>query len=462
MGPDYQPPCVSLPAQFVEVSEAQLYYTEDSDLVEWWSRFHDPKLDQLLEEALDSNFDYKIALERIAQARAQFWTEWAMLLPEFDSSATATRFKTSESFVSSSTPLSPYQDFFQLGLAAVWELDLWGKFRRSADSARDLLEATEDDARGVKLVVLSEIASTYVKICAFHEQVINSDQVVASDQDLMRLMTAKFNAGLADQQQVLSAESTLAADLAANVVYKNGLIQSIYSLAVLVDKTPAELLGEFQEIAPTPEAMGQLPLTIPADLLRRRPDVRSAERQLASATEEIGVAVADLFPTVSLAGSSSSFAANPLQGSNVGLSSPKLGKLFDSKSLIWGAGGFVTFPVLDFGKRSSHVDVQVAFKNQIYWSYQQVVVKALQESEQAMAAYRHEAARMKELMKKTDNLKSTFELAHHLFKAGLADFSGVIQARQAWQESVQELILSRQALAQDLIAIYKAIGGEWL
>ena len=143
----------------------------------------------------------------------------------------------------------------------------------------------------------------------------------------------------------------------------------------------------FQVERPLPVANGKVPISIPSMLLRRRPDIRSAERQLASATEQIGVAVADLFPSISLTGSSSSYAANPLQGANVGYASDTFSKLFRPASLIWGIGALTTLPVLDFGKRNAAVEVQVALRNQAYYSYQKVVIEALQETEQTLAAY---------------------------------------------------------------------------
>jgi multidrug efflux system outer membrane protein len=472
VGPDYRYPYMPLPETFVEAEDGDFEVPEDDDLLYWWRRFNDPKLDQLLEEALYTNFDYLIALEKIAQARAVFWTQWTQLLPEFDSSATATRFRTSQSFVTSSTAsstnalaastVSPYQDFFQIGLAAIWELDVWGKFRRQAASAKDLWEASEDDARGVKLMVLSEIASTYISIAAFHEQLKIAEDVIASDEDLLHLAKQKFAGGLAEWQLVLAAESTLASDIAAAEVYSNGLKQSIYSLAVLLDKMPAELLAEFEEIAPIPNALGQLPYSFPGDLLRRRPDIRSAERQLASATEQIGVAVADLYPTLSLAGSSSSFAANPLQGANVGFSSPKLNELFDWKSRIWGIGGFVTFPVFDWGKRAAQVDVQAAIKMELYWNYQKTVIQALQETEKAIASYKYDARRLEELQQSAESLRTEWKLKEDLYKSGLVEYSTVLQAKEIWETAVQNFTLSQQSLAQDLISIYKALGGDWL
>ena len=470
VGPNYVSPKVDLPVTFHEDRPEETFTIDDAELVEWWTTFHDPVLNELLEEVTRNNFDFRIALERIYQARSTYWIQFTSLLPEFDADSLDTRFRTSESFASeavssipssSTVAVSPVQSFFQLALDAVWEIDFWGKFRRSADAAYDLWQASYEDMWGVKILVISETASTYTTICALQQKTLVAKQTVTLNEDLLALIKVRFESGLASAIDVETATATLEASIAELNIFEVSLKQAIYSLSVLLGELPETVMARFQTDRPIPQAEGKIPSSLPSELLRRRPDIKSAERQLASATEEIGVAVADLFPSISLAGSSSSFAANPLQGSNIGFASDHIEKLFKSASLIWGYGALITWPVFDFGKRSAAVNVQIALRNQAYYAYQKTVITALQETESALATYFIDEQRMKKLSATTEANEKILLLTQDLFQSGLADYTQVIQAKEIWLASAQNLIDSKQALATDLITLYKALGGDW-
>lgn len=462
VGPNYHPPLTPMPPVYIEDRPDQTTPVDDEDLVQWWTLLDDPFLNLLLEETICTNFDYRIALEQVYQARAQYWMQFTQLLPELEFDAQASRSRTSQSFASAiPTPLSPYQNFYQIGFDAIWEIDVFGRLRRSAEAAYDTWEAYDESARNVKITVLSEVARIYITICSYQAKKDISTQIVLLDEELLELSNERLQAGLASELQVESARATLAADIAALKVIEIALKQNIYSLAVLLGKPPADVVGDFEIERPIPFSRERVPAGIPGDLLRRRPDIRSAERQLAAATEQIGVAVAELFPTFSLIGSSRSFAANPLQGANIGYSSDRFSKLFNASSKIWGIGTLVTWPVFDFGQRVANVSLQRFLRNQAYLTYQKTVITALQEVEQALAAYFKEEERELSLTNAAEANKRSFELTADLFQSGLADYSQVLQAKEIWLLSESTLMDSRQALITDLIAIYKAIGGDW-
>ncbi|MFI5344537.1 MAG: efflux transporter outer membrane subunit [Chlamydiales bacterium] len=485
VGPNYHPPVTPMPEEFTENLEDQTFSIADEDLFQWWAIFNDPFLNDLLEDTLWGNFDYRIALEQIVQARAQYWIQFTQILPELEFDFQASRFRTSQSFatatpaVAAAAPaaaatttkpaavpttaatISPIRNFFQTGFDAIWEIDLFGKLRRSADAAYDTWEATAEEAQAIKIVALSEVADTYATICAFQTKVGIASQIVDLDRELLELSESRFEAGLTNEQEVQGAIAALETDSANLFSLQAALKVNIYSLATLLGREPESLIGEFQENRPIPYAAERVPAGLPSDLLRRRPDIRSAERNLAAATEQIGVAVADLFPQLSLTGSSSSFAANPLQGANIGFSSDTASKLFDSASRIWGIGGLVTFPVFDFGKRLSAVDVQISLEKQAYLAYQKTVIAALQEVEQALTSYFSDEKRVQDLSKEALAYQRILNLVADEFEAGLADFSQVIQAKEAWLASINILTDSQQALTTDLIAVYKAMGGDW-
>jgi NodT family efflux transporter outer membrane factor (OMF) lipoprotein len=305
------------------------------------------------------------------------------------------------------------------------------------------------------------VAATYVAIRDDQAKIELVQQVIEVDEDLYELARSRFEAGLSTEQDVAAILGTLEVDRASLYALTISLKLNIYSLGVLLGKMPEAVLCNFLCPAPIPDSGGLVPAGIPADLLRRRPDILAAERNLAAASEQIGVAVSELYPTVSLIGSSSSFAANPLQGANIGWSSDKLNKLFDPKSRIWGIGALVTFPVFDWGKRCAGVDAQASIFRQTYLTYQKTVTTALQEVEQGLASYFNEEKRQQALDKASRAFYREFTLATDLYEAGLGDYTQVLRAKDAWISALEAQADSQAALATDIIAIYKAIGGDW-
>ncbi len=462
VGPDYSVPDTCMPGVFVE--ERKEGRVVDEDLVHWWEcTFGDEYLNGLMEETLSCNFDLRIAIEKVCQARENYWVQYTSLLPEFDGDFQATRYRTSQSFASNvlSRQISPVQSFFQVGLDAIWEIDLFGKNQRAAASAYYAWEATVEEARGVKITVLSEVANKYVMICYFQKKVELARKLIEFDEGLWAMSRERFKAGLVGEEAVMGALSTLEADRGALMVYESGLKANIYGLAVLVGRYPETLLCDFGVVREIPRANGKIPRTLPSELLRRRPDIASAERTLAAQTEQIGVAVAALFPTISLVGSSSSFAANPLQGANFGYSSDALKKLITAPSRIWGIGALVTFPVFDFGKRCANIEIQKLLTNQAYLTYEKTVIVALQEVEIALSTYFNEEQRQWHLVKKFGADERNLNLVMDQFQAGLVDYTQVLDAKEKWLVSANLLADSEQALGTDLIGIYKALGGDW-
>lgn len=479
VGPNYTPPVIPLPTNFIEDQVANTPTASDENFCHWWEEaFNDPFLNQLLEETLLYNYDLRIAMERIYQARANYWVQFTSILPEFDGDFQATRFRTSQSFAnvnreistsSSSllppipTPptLSPIRNFFQTGIDAIWQIDLFGKLQRIAQSAYDTWEATIEDERGVKITVLSEVANLYVLICYYQAKVDLGKQILEFDQEILKLSEERFQAGLTNEKEVLSFLSTLEGDRAALELLEISLKKNIYSLAVLLGRLPATITNDFMTQRHIPIASGKIPETLPSDLLRRRPDITSAERSLAAQVEQIGVAVADLFPSVSLVGSSSSFAANPLQGANIGFSSDKFHNLFKSASRVWGIGALITWPIFDFGKRCAAIDIQRLLSNQSYLAYEKTVVTALQEVETALTTYFHEEQRLSHLTKQVDTDQRNLGLITDEFQAGLVDYIEVLQIKEKWLLSENAMLDSQQALGSAFIAIYNALGGDW-
>jgi outer membrane protein, multidrug efflux system len=464
VGPNYHPPNPPMPAAFTEAPSDGICMDPDKDLATWWRAFKDPFLEELLHESVCKNFDLRIAVEQIAVAKANYWTQFTAILPEFDYSILATRSRTSQTLGSSSAAAAlgpPIQNFYEVELDAIWELDFFGGLRRAARSAYNTLQATLYDAQAVRIMVLAEVAMTYVNICAFQQSVAISELKVALDEQLVTLAFELLKAGLGDEQDLLAFQATLEADRAALNVFQVNLGQAVYSLAPLVGRPPETFPEQFACARPIPNASGLVPPGLPSQLLCRRPDVRSAERRLAASTEQIGVAVADLYPSFSLTGNAISFSANPLQGANIGFASSSLSKLFQAASSIWGIGILATGFLFDFGKRSAAIDMDVALRNQDFLTYEKTVITALQEVESDLVAYFKEGERLGALTRDAIAYQRIVDLTLSLYRAGLTPYTQVLEAEENWYTAALNQIGSQQALAIDLIALYKALGGGW-
>jgi NodT family efflux transporter outer membrane factor (OMF) lipoprotein len=469
VGPDYQKPDISMPLQFAE-SPAELMSSENT-LFQWWKQFEDPFLNQLIEEAYQANFDFRIALEQILAARAQYKIKSSLLWPEIDLNAMAIRSRNSQSVFGNTTTDTdisalgassvggatssfgsfgpPVQNFFQIGFDAIWELDIFGKFRRSKKAAHEDWEASRDIAQNVLITALSEVARDYVAICALQKKIELVQQKIALAEQQLVLTIELFEAGLSSEIQVANIAATLEQDRAELPILQTSLDQTIYALAVLLGRQPESLIAEFEEVRPIPSGIDRVPLGLPSDLLRRRPDIRAAERQLAAATDRIGAAVADLFPHISLTGDS------------YGYASQKLNKWFKPKSRFWSIGPTINWDLIDFGRTRGFIDVAKSEQRQALLNYEKTVVTSLQDVEGALVAYFEEQKRQDFIFQQVEVDRRSLELVQDLFKSGLSSELEVLQAQVTLVDAEITLVDSTQSLTSDLIAIYKALGGDW-
>jgi outer membrane protein, multidrug efflux system len=469
VGPDYHSPEIAMPSEFSEENHAE--FVTDEELCQWWKQFEDPFLDALIEQAYLANYDLRIATEQIVEARAQYQIQGSYLWPEIDLNATAVRSRFSQSLATSATALSaasgtapstsitsgttgsplvaPIQNFFQVGFDAIWELDFFGKFRRGKRAAYDLWEASRETAQNVMITVLSEVARDYVAIRALQQQIDLTKEKIWADEQELFLAEVLFKAGLDDQIQVESFLSTLESDKATLPILETTLKQTIYALAILLGRQPEGFVAEFDALAPIPSGIEKVPAGLPSDLLRRRPDIRAAERQLAAATEQIGVSVANLFPHIYLT------------GNGYGFESSRVNKWIIGKSRYWSVGPSLNWDLIDFGRTRGQIAVANSLQRQALFTYEQTVISSLQDVEGALVAYFEEQKRMASFEIQVTADRRSFELTADLFEAGLIDESQVLDAYKTVLDSESSLIQSQQALTSDLIALYKALGGDW-
>jgi multidrug efflux system outer membrane protein len=464
VGPKYHKPDVAMPEQFEELHSSAA--SEEEDLNHWWKLFHDPVLDQLIEEAIGANYDLQIALEKIEQTRAQYRIERSHLWPEIDLNATAMRSQISQNLLpkpvgapAGETFLPRFLNIFQVGFDAIWEFDFFGKFRHAKKAAHQLWQASKDDYQSALISMLSEVAVNYIGVRALQNKIALIHEKLAADEEELAIADSLFDVGIDNELQVATLISRIETDRAELPVLQTSLKQTIYTLAYLLGRQPEGLTAMFTEVCPIPTAEGKLPVGIPSDLLRRRPDVRSAERQLAAATEQTGAAIADYFPHFALTGIS--FAPQNSIGSSAGLESNKINQLFKSASRMFSVGVGMNWNLIDFGRVRANVDVKNSLQRQALITYEQTVTSSLKDVESALVAYFEEQDRRESLLRKVEADRLSYEITIELLNTGLSTDTQVLEAQKAWIDSETTFIESEQALAGDLIAIYKAIGGTW-
>lgn len=466
VGPKYEPPEMALAGHY-DAGEALPTTTES--VSHWWHQFEDPLLNQLIEEAAVANYDVRTALERIEQTRAQYRIERSHLWPEIDLNAIATRTGISQNLLppppdaaaatAESSVIPRFLNVFQVGFDAIWELDFFGKFRHAKKAAHYLWEATREDYQNALTAVTNEVAVAYVGIRALQHKIALARQKVLADERKLAILRQLAEVGLENTLQVAEWVATLELDRADLPPLETSLKQTMYALAYLVGQPPEGIAARFAERTPIPAGSGRVPAGLPADLLRRRPDIRSAERQLAAASEQIGVAIADYFPHVVLTGLGLS-AGNQV-GSSVGLESSKLSELLHSASRMFSVGVGINWDLIDFGRVRGKVDVQKSLHRQALLAYEQTVIGALKDVESALVAYFEEERRREDLFRQVTAYRSIYEITQNLFAVGLAEESQVIDAERAFLNAERGLIESDQSMTSDLVAVYKAMGGEW-
>lgn len=461
VGPNYQQPDIPMPQRFVEERTDPVAVCND-DFYQWWKRFDDPYLNDLIQEAIGANFDMRIAVERIFQARAQYRIRSADLWPEFNFNAVATRTRNSQNFfdtASGTSNVAVMENFFMVGFDAVWELDFFGKFRRAKRAAYAQWEATIEDAQNVMLSIIAEVARNYVSIRAFQRRIELDLQKVSLDKEELVLRKALFEAGLNSEVEVANAKANLERNKSTVPNLETSIKQGIYGLAFLLGRQPESMVCEFEHTGIIPCGRDRVPVGLPSELLRRRPDIRRAERQLASATEQIGVAVADYFPRISLTGTT--VAGGQLVGSTWGFQSKQLNNLFSSGSQTWSVGPSILWNIIDFGRIRGNVAYQTSLQREALIVYEQTVVASLKDVEGALVAYFEEQKRLYSLTEQIIADQRSLQLALDLFQAGLSSELNVITARQQLLDSEIQQVDSEEALTSNLIALYKALGGNW-
>ena len=448
VGPNYRPPQPATPDEWHAQPAAAAPAGEPAALADWWKTLDDPILDRLIEQALASNKTAKQAYATVVAARARRGIAAADFWPTLNASAGGSRTNSEARESDPDVGLSGGSDeIYDAGLDSIWEFDLFGGKRRAYEAANADLSASEADLRDVLVTLLGDVALTYVDVRTAQSRLTFAEKNLETQRSTLDITGWRAAAGLANALDVEQAQSSYQQTRAAIPSLQSNLVQAMNALAVLTGDTPGSLEAVLAERKPIPVASMEIAVGVPADVLRRRPDIRSAERRLAAQTAEVGVATAALYPSLSLSGS---ITLQALTASDVpdGFRTDRLGLSLN-------------LPIFRGGALRQNVNVQNALVAQALAAYEATVLAAYQEVENALTASTNEHLRHEALQLGVESARRASDLALTQYNSGLVDFQTVLNADRQLLALEDSLAVSDGEMTANLVRLYKALGGGW-
>ncbi|MFN2375479.1 MAG: efflux transporter outer membrane subunit [Candidatus Binatia bacterium] len=459
VGPDYVSPPLQVPTSWTTGLGRGLT-PEATAMAQWWKVFGDPVLDSLVEGALAGNTDLRQATARVRQARAERGAAFGELFPAVDARTGFSRQRTSQkigSFNSGDTDpgddgpsanFSPERSLYSAGFDASWEIDIFGGRRRAVEQAEAELAGAEADLGNVLVTMLAEVATNYVDLRSLAERIAIAEANVAVQSDTQELASARYDAGLTGELELQQATYNLADTRARLPQLEVDLAAARHRLAVLTGAPPGALDAMLEARRPVPVAPASVGVGLPADLLRRRPDVAAAEQRLVAATAAVGVAKAEMYPKLSLSGS-------------FGVSASDAADLLAGDAMTFDVGPTLRWRILDFGRIRSTVKARTAAVDEALAAYEATVLAAWEEAENAFVAYQQEQSRRDRLAEGAEAARIAEQLSRTQYESGVVDFQQVLEAQRAVRGFEDTLATSSAAVTTRLIALYKSLGGGW-
>jgi len=456
VGPNYQEPPMTARADWNEAKQEGVE-TGAADLARWWTVFDDPLLNSLIARAVQSNLDLRIAEARIREARGALGLAGADLWPNVDVSGSYSRNRSSENAVGAPAQgavVAPItgrrleQDLYRTGFDSDWEIDIFGGARRRVEAAQANVEASIEDRRDVLVTLLGDVAKNYIDLRGLQRRLDVAQANLKAQQVTLDLTRVRFDAGLASDLEVARAEGQVNATAAQVPTLQSAIKEAAYRLDLLLGAQMGTVSDELAKETPIPALPPQAKVGLPIDLLRRRPDIRRAERQLAAATAQVAAARADLYPKFSLAGA-------------IGLQSVSAGDWLAGPSRFWSIGPTISWPVFDAGRIRASIEIRNAQQEQALKLYEKSLLTAFADVENALVNYGNEQTRYRSLLQAVAANRRAVELANELYVRGLNDFLNVLDAQRALYVTETELAQSEATMASNLVALYKALGGGW-
>jgi multidrug efflux system outer membrane protein len=439
VGPNYRAPATKAPERFVHAPTNTLV----TPPAEWWNSFHDPLLTRLLTQAATNNYEFRLAQARLREVRA-LWRE-----ARFDYVPTVrseNRFEKTQTAEDTAGDRSRKMELYRVGFDATWELDLWGRVRRSVEAARATVESIEASRDDVFVAVQAEIAANYLELRGAQGLLGVATRNATNQAQTLRLAVALRDGGQATQLDVARARSLLYATMSSIPPLEADAERAAHRIAVLCGRPPAALRGELSQPIPPFELPTELSLANPTEVLRRRPDIRAAERSLAAAVARIGVEVADLFPAVTFVGT-------------IGLEGRTLSNLANTGAGTYGFGPHLSWAAFDLGRVRQRIKAADARAEGALATYEQTVLLALEETENSLVTLSRERHRLAYLVEAELAAAEATDLARQRYRDGIADFLSVLDAERTLLSLQEQMVSSRTRAGTSLVAVYKALAG---
>jgi NodT family efflux transporter outer membrane factor (OMF) lipoprotein len=442
VGPDYEAPVTSqLPTQWQDLRSGPADATAGPV---WWKVLSDPLLDELIARAHANSPDWREAVARLREARALRGAIGAARLPVLEGGATYQRERDSRRTAKGGPGIET--DLYAAGLDAAWEIDLWGRINRLIEAAEADLAASLAETEAVRLTLAAEVALNYVELRAFQNRLHIARRNVTLQEQTLELVQARFDGGLVSERDVAQAATNLAITRSRVPAFESNVRAAENRLTVLLGEAPGALAMQLRTPAAIPVAPVTIAIGVPADLVRRRPDIRQAERALAAEYARIGVASAERFPRLTLFGS-------------LGVAADDLSDLGRGGSQTFSFGPSIRWTLFDGGRLRRRVDAQDARAEQALVRWERTVLQALEETETSLTAFLQEQQRRAVLLDAATQARRAVELAQFQYTEGQTDFQSVLDSQRALAVVEDDLAQSEAAITTQAVVLFKALGG---
>jgi NodT family efflux transporter outer membrane factor (OMF) lipoprotein len=449
VGPNYSQAPAPVSNEWIDYRAPATKPSNESEITHWWTVFNDPVLNSLLHDAYAQDLTLRVAGERIVQARAARDIAIGNLFPQTQQANGAYTLNKTSSLTNVPTFGNQWFQNSNVGFNLGWEIDFWGRFRRALESANASLDSSVADYDNVMVLLLSEVATSYIDYRTFQQRLLLARQNSDIQRQAYELAQSNFHAGASTERDVQQARQIYQQTLSSIPQFELGVRQANDALCVLLGIPTTDLayrLGETYEI---PTAPPEIAIGIPADLLRRRPDVRQAERQAAAQSALIGVAEAELYPHFSINGS-------------IGVNAEDIGKLFHTpQSLAGGFGPSFSWDILNYGRLENAVEEQKAVFRASVLAYQQSVLTANQQAEDAITSFAKSKEAETYLVESVNAAKRTVQITYDQYKNGVVDFTPVFLFESTLTQQQDQLAQTRGNIALSVVQLYVALGGGW-
>jgi len=448
LGPDFKTPDAPVPSAWLEQDSALFRRPSQEDSIAWWRRFNDPQLDRLVERTFNQNLNLQTAALRIVEARAQLAYIRGTAYPQVQEA------QGSLGTVGGTKSAAPrYYNAASLEFDVAWEMDFWGKYARSIESADAAYLSSIADYDDLLISLSAEVARSYINICTLYERIRLAWKNVKIQEAGLKLVKDQFDAGTVTELDLMQAQTLLASTRASIPALQNALAANRHALAVLLGFLPEELDNVLKEPHGIPEISAEIAVGAPADLLRRRPDVRRAEMIAAAQSAQIGVARANLFPSFTLFGSLSLSAVDAGSGS--------LSDVFNIDNASYGFGPSFTWNLFNYGRLKNLVRIQDARFQQLIASYRDTVLNAAREVEDGLTSYLYTRKEAAYIHTAIVTSSKSLELSLLQYEEGFVDYQRVLDSTRSLTQKQDQYAQLQGQIATSAVALYKALGGGW-